>query len=175
MDSEKGIVEFLRQYSALELPQVDLEGNFQSVYNDTAKKRQMEKYFLLKQFRSPLPRYQEIRRNGAWEEHVTKCLYKRGEFSNRYHMSITAFTKLVRLLRINVNYKQSQCSSGGIEPIDANVVVACGLRWLGGESHKTNADAFHISISSSKRIVSQFIFAVNHCDVLFLENAKQCD
>jgi hypothetical protein len=44
--------------------------------------------------------------------------------------------------------------------------VACGLRWLGGESHKTNADAFHISIPSSKRVVRQFIEAVIRCPAL---------
>jgi hypothetical protein len=170
-DDDKGIVEFLRQYDALELPQVDLEGNFQTVYDDTEKRRQMAMYFILK-FRSPLTRYQEIRRNGAWEEHVTKCLYKRGEFFDRYHMSMNAFTALVHLLRILVNHKQSQCASGGIEPIDANIVVACGLRWLGGESHKTNADAFHISISSSKRVVYQFISAVNSCTELSINLPK---
>ena len=84
--------------------------------------------------------------------HVTKCLYKWGEFFIRFHMSIEAFTALIRILSIQVNHKQSQCASGGIE--DANIVIACGLRWLGGESHKTNADAFHISISLSKRVVS---------------------
>ena len=67
---------------------------------------------------------------------------------------------------MQVNHKQSQCSSGGIEAIDTNIIVACGLRWLGGESHKTNADAFHISIPSSKRVVAKFIHAVNECEIL---------
>ena len=167
MDSDKGLeLGFLRECGALEIPQLD-DDIFQPVHKDaTSMKQKMATFYLLKQFRSPLPRYQEIRRNGAWEEHVTKCLYKRGEFFIRYHMSIEAFTRLIRVLSIQVNHKQSQCASGGIEPIDANIVVACGLRWLGGESHKTNADAFHISISSSKRVVSQFLSAVNNCDDL---------
>jgi hypothetical protein len=168
MDSDKGFVlGFLRPCGGLELPQLDNDIFLPAHKNKaTSRKKQLATFYLLKRFRSPLPRYQEIRRNGAWEEHVSKCLYKRGEFSYRYHMSINAFTKLVRILRIQVDHKQSQCSSGGIEPIDANIVVACGLRWLGGESHKTNADAFHISISSSKRVVSQFLCAVNCCDGL---------
>jgi hypothetical protein len=168
MDSEKGLVDLLRECDALELPLFVIDDISRPVQNDATKKRQLASYLLLKQFRSPLPRYKEIRRNGAWDEHLTKCLYKRGEFFNRYHMSIDAFMVLVRMLGIEVDQKQSRCSSGGIEPIDPNIVVACGLRWLGGESHKTNADAFHISISSSKRVVSQFICAVNSCDELLI-------
>jgi hypothetical protein len=34
------------------------------------------------------------------------------------------------------------------------LVVGIGLRFLGGESHKSLEDAFHISKSSSKRAVS---------------------
>ena len=133
MDSDKGLVlGFLRECGALELPQLDHD-MFQPVHREaTSRKKKMATFYLLKQLRSPLPRYQEIRRNGAWEEHVTKCLYKRGEFVNRYHMSIHAFTTLVRLLHIQVNHKQSQCASGGIEPIDSNIVVACSLQWLAG-------------------------------------------
>jgi DDE superfamily endonuclease len=70
------------------------------------------------------------------------------------------------LLDIKLDHKQSQRSSGGIEAIEANIIVACGLQWLGVESHKTNADAFHISIASSKRVVTQFINALNECNLL---------
>ena len=111
MDSDKGLVlGFLRECGALELPQLDHD-MFQPVHREaTSRKKKMATFYLLKQLRSPLPRYQEIRRNGAWEEHVTKCLYKRGEFVNRYHMLIHA----------------SQCASGGIEPIDSNIVMFVG-------------------------------------------------
>jgi hypothetical protein len=84
-------------------------------------------------------------------------------------MSKQAFDKLVEVLHLQVDQKQSRCSSSGIEPIDANIIVACGLRFLGGETHKTNADAFHISIPSSKRVVRRFIDAVNECEALDID------
>jgi hypothetical protein len=127
----------------------------------------MAMYLVSNWLREPIPKYREFCRNGAWEEHVTKCLHKRDEFQLCYHMSIDAFFQtLVRYLEINLDHKQSQRSSGGIEAIEANIIVACGLRWLGGESHKTNANAFHISIASSKRVVTQVINAINKCNLL---------
>jgi hypothetical protein len=130
-------------------------------------------YHLAKPIRNPLPKYKELRRTGAWEEHLKKCLYKKGEFQNRYHMSLEAFNILVSFLDIQVNRKQSMCSTSGIEPIDVHIITACGLRWLGGESHKTNADAFHISLASSKRVVSLFIDAVVKCDKLAIHLPKE--
>ena len=145
------------------LPFADFGFDCGSTSNNNKRKMLL---LLSKQHREPQPKYKEHRRNGAWEEHLAKCLYKRGEFQMRYHMTKEAFDKLVDLLDIQVDHKQSRCSTGGIEPIDVNIIVACGLRWLGGESHKTNADAFHISIPSSKRVVRQFIEAVIQCPAL---------
>jgi transposase-like protein len=52
-------------------------------------------------------------------------------------------------------------------PILKPMVVACGLRFLGGaESHKSLEDAFHISKSSSKREVRRFATAVVQCEAL---------
>jgi hypothetical protein len=115
--------------------------------------RRMRMYVVAMQGRTPEKKYREHRRNGAWEEHVAKCLHKRNEFQMRYHMSKQAFDKLVELLNLPVDQKQSRCSSSAIEPIDANIIVACGLQFLGGDTHKTNADAFHLSIPSSKRVI----------------------
>jgi hypothetical protein len=88
-------------------------------------------------------------------------------------MSLRAFEILVCYLNIQVDHKQSMRSTGGVKPIDANIVTACGLRWLGGEGHKTNADVFHISLASSKRIVSVFIDAVINCDKLSIVLPKE--
>lgn len=166
MDFDNGIVHTLLRLGILELPQLDLDSLRQAPSDGNESKRKMAMYLVSNRFREPIPKYQEFRRNGVWEEHVTKCLHKRDEFQRRYHMSIDAFQTLVGYLDIKLDHKQSQCSSGGIEAIDANIIVACGLRWLGGESHKTNADAFHISIASSKRVVTQFINAINECNLL---------
>jgi hypothetical protein len=46
------------------------------------------------------------------------------------------------------------------------MVVGIGLRFLGGESHKSLEDAFHISKSSSKRAVRRFATAVVQCEAL---------
>jgi hypothetical protein len=83
-------------------------------------------------------------------QNSTKCLHKKGEFIAWYHMSIDAL-------------KKSRCSC---EAIDVNMIAACGLRWLGGEAHKTNADAFYISIPSSERVVQIFILSVLQCKAL---------
>ena len=113
--------------SHLDLPQLDLESLSVPFSDSNYQKRKMMMYLVAQPFRNPIPKYREIRRNGAWDEHVTKCLYKKGEFQRRYHMSVAAFRTLVNYLDIQVDHKQSLRSSRGIEPIDANIVVACGL------------------------------------------------
>ena len=131
MDFDKGIIQTLLHQGLLDLPQLDLDSPslaFSCSSHD--QKRKMMMYLVAQPFRDPVPKYREVRRNGAWEEHVTKCLYKKGEFQSRYHMSFAAFRTLVNYLDIQIDHKQSLRSSRGIEPIDANIVVACGLRWL---------------------------------------------
>ena len=43
--------------------------------------------------------------SGAWEEHVSKFLHKKGELKTRYHMTKAAFDHLVALLHIQVDHK----------------------------------------------------------------------
>jgi hypothetical protein len=169
MDFDNGIVHALLRLGILELPLLDLDSLHQAPSNGNEIQRKIAMYLVYNWFQEPIPKYREFRRNGAWEEHVTKCLYNRDEFHRRYHMSLDAFQTLVRYLDIKIDHKQSLRSSRGIEAINANIIVACGLRWLGGESHKTNADVFHISISSSKRVVTQFINAINECELLSID------
>ena len=66
---------------------------------------------LIKGHRQPIPKYKEIRRNGAWDEHVTKCLYKRGEFQRRYHMSIEAFRREGNLGFTTIPYETNEVIS----------------------------------------------------------------
>jgi hypothetical protein len=44
------------------------------------------------------------------------------------------------------------------------IIVAAGLRWLGGDDMKSIEDTFHISLSSAQRIVNRFLQAVVDCD-----------
>jgi hypothetical protein len=59
---------------------------------------------------------------------------------------------------------KSKNSTGGIEMISPDIIVAAGLRWLGGDDMKAIEDTFHISLSSAKRIVKCFLQAVRECD-----------
>ena len=77
-----------------------------------------------------------------WEEHLEKFIHK-NEFHIRYHMTKESFDKLVDLIDIDVDEIKNRNSTSGIDTIDSNIVVACGLRWLGGESHKSIADISH--------------------------------
>ena len=43
------------------------------------------------------------------------------------------------------------------------MVVAIGLRFLGGEKPKSLADAFGTSIGSIHRVVDKFLYHVDHC------------
>ena len=112
-------------------------------------------------------KYQENRRNGIWQEHMVKLDHiGEKQFKARYHMTKTSFNTLVNLLDITVDEQQSMRSTKGIEPITKEIVVACGLRFLGAEQYKSIADAFHMSDSSARRVVRMFIEAVNACDQL---------
>ena len=70
-----------------------------------------------------------------WNEHV-EMLHHTGEleFQRRYHMTEESFNKLVEMLRedLMIDIVQSMRASGGNPPILPELVVACGLRSLGG-------------------------------------------
>ena len=68
----------------------------------------------------------------------------------RYKMSEHTFDIFVDLLDLPVDELQSKRSSSGIDPIVKPMIVGIGLRYLGGEAHKSMEDVFHISKSSSK-------------------------
>ena len=52
-------------------------------------------------------------------------------------------------------------STGGNSPITPEMTLAVGLRFLGGEYQKSLADIFGISISSTQRVVNNFLDAVH--------------
>uniref|UniRef100_A0A7S1Y476 Uncharacterized protein n=1 Tax=Grammatophora oceanica TaxID=210454 RepID=A0A7S1Y476_9STRA len=70
----------------------------------------------------------------TWGRHV-EVLQHRGEFGRTYHMELETFEKLVEILRPSVTLdamKSSSSTQGESIPIYPELVVAVGLRWLGG-------------------------------------------
>ena len=95
-------------------------------------------------------------------EHFEMCHATNG-FQSRYHMTSNAFERLVGLLDITVNEDRSRASTQGNDPICSRMIVAMGLRFMGGEKKKSLADIFGCSISSVDRIVDIFLNAVDLC------------
>ena len=93
-------------------------------------------------------------------EHFEMCRVTNG-FQNRYHMSEQAYKKLVRILNIQVDEGKSKASTNGNEPISSEMIVAIGLRFLGGEKPKSLADIFGTSTSSINRVIDEFLNAVD--------------
>jgi hypothetical protein len=99
-------------------------------------------------------------------DHLEKARDVNGFFVQRYHMTEESFDKLVDMLDLPVNDAKSRNTTPGIDPIIKHMVVGIGLRFLGGESHKSLEDTFHISKSSSKRAVRRFATALVQCEAL---------
>lgn len=67
-----------------------------------------------------------------WRHHVDEKIAN-GTFSRYYRTNLQSFNKLVRLLEIPVNHRQSlRSTSSGNLPIEDNICVADGLRFLAG-------------------------------------------
>ena len=76
-------------------------------------------------------------------------------------MSFEAFNQLVDILHIHVDELKSRQSTGGNDPIIPRMIVAMGLRYLGGEELKSIADMFGTSIGSANRVTNVFLDAVD--------------
>ena len=96
-----------------------------------------------------------------WTEHVAQQLHT-NKFQSKYHMSLAAFNDLVELLRqdITVDFNTSRLSTEGNDPIYPKLVLAAGLRFLGGTKHKDLGDIIGCSTASARRVVSMFTSAV---------------
>ena len=66
--------------------------------------------------------------------------------------------------KLAVDEAQSRRSTKGNEPITTTMVVAIGLRFMGGESAKSLADIFGMHIKSAERAIDRFLMAVDGCD-----------
>jgi hypothetical protein len=89
-------------------------------------------------------------------------------------MSEESFDKLVNLIRhdVTVDYTKSRQSTVGNDPIYPELIVATGLRFLGGEQYKSLADIFGVSLSSAERITKMFLSAILGCEELALKLPK---
>ena len=94
------------------------------------------------------------------DRHFEMCHYT-NLFQSRYHMTYESFNQLVDILSIEVNEKRSRASTGGNEPITSRMIVAIGLRFMGGEKRKSLKDIFGTSTSSIDRAISIFLDSVD--------------
>jgi hypothetical protein len=108
-------------------------------------------------------RFREHRRNNAWADFIDKSNNVNGYFVRRYMMSEDAFNRLVGILNLPVNEIKSKNSTGGIEMISPDIIVAAGLLWLGEDDMKAIEDTFHISLPSAQRIVNRVLDAMIDC------------
>ena len=110
-------------------------------------------------------KYKYTRTN--WQEHRDELILT-NTFYSKMHMGVSAFENLVTLLRsdITVNELQSRRSTGGVDPIYPEMIVATGLRFFGGEKLKSLSDIYHYSLDSGRRVVRKFVDAVLNCEKL---------
>ena len=111
-----------------------------------------------------------------WKTHLAMCEATCG-FQRRYHMTFETFNKLVSLLRddLQIHRTNSRSSTKGVSPIDTEIIVAAGLRYLGGETTKSVADIFGMSLDSSRRVIRKFCSAVNNNNSLRINLPKTQD
>ena len=80
-------------------------------------------------------------------------------------MTERSFRHLLKILEddLKVNIKQSTNSTSGNGAITAEMKLAIGLRYMGGEKLKSLADIFRISMKSADRAIDSFLNAVDSC------------
>jgi DDE superfamily endonuclease len=102
-----------------------------------------------------------------WQDHI-KLLLHRSEFTSTYHMEIETFDALLSILRplITLDVIKSNNSTSNEGPIYPELVMAVGLRWLGGGNMPDIRDWAGISSSSFYRIRDLFLDAVITAEAL---------
>ena len=73
------------------------------------------------------------------------------------------FESLLEALRdeITVSVKHSMSATCGNEAIYPEVIIACGLRFLSGDTITSVADVYGISTESTRRVINLFLDAVD--------------
>lgn len=99
-----------------------------------------------------------------WHNYTEGLIYT-NEFENRYRMEVDEFDHLMEGLRdaITVNYTRSYASTQGNDPMYPEVIMACGLRYLGlGDGVAALSDIHGYSKPSVKRAINLFLDAVDY-------------
>ena len=98
-----------------------------------------------------------------WDRH-TEQLIKTKRFHKQYRMPKHHFDYLVDALRdcLTVDRLRSMNSTGGNEPITPEIIVGCGLRYLGlGSNVYDLSQIYGISDSSVHRCINSFLDAID--------------
>ena len=98
-----------------------------------------------------------------WETHVEEQVRRR-RWNGKYHMSPATFAKLVDLLRPQLEVDPIRL--GSHQPIIPEVVVAVGVRYLGGSKMTEFDETLKISYPSAWRLADKFLDAVLQCEAL---------
>ena len=99
-----------------------------------------------------------------WDAHLA-MLQDTDGFESRFRMSYHHFEYLRDAIKdcISVDFKRSMSSTQGQSPIFPELVMACGLRFLGLDSKIADiADLYGMSILSCKRVIDMFLDAIDH-------------
>jgi hypothetical protein len=102
-----------------------------------------------------------------WQDHIELLLH-RNEFTSTYHMEKETFDALLSILRplITVDIIKANNSTSNDGHIYPELVMAVGLRWLGGGNQPDIRDWSGMSSTSFYRIRNLFLDAVITAEAL---------
>jgi len=96
-----------------------------------------------------------------WDNHLKMCRHTRG-FQRRYGIPEQSFHKLVSILRADLQANELQSiRSGGADPLTPDIIVAIGLRSLGGSFTQDIAEIFGMSKTTAHNKIYSFLHAVD--------------
>jgi DDE superfamily endonuclease len=84
-------------------------------------------------------------------------------------MNLQSFNKLVSVLEIPINHRQSLRSTSGNLPIEDHIYVSAGLRFLAGSMTADIATIYGMSEQSTDRIIDVFLDKVLACEALHIK------
>jgi hypothetical protein len=114
--------------------------------------------------RAPKIQYHHI----DWQRHVDEKIAN-GTFSRYYWMNLQSFKKLVRLLEIPINYRQSLRSTSANLPIEDHIYVSTGLRFLAGIMTADIATIYGMLEQSTDRVIDVILDNVLACEALHIK------
>ena len=103
----------------------------------------------------PQIRYNRI----DWNSHVAE-LQTNNTFHRQYRMSHRSFNQLCTILNIEVDTQQSMRSTSGNTPIEKELIVAAGLKYLAGGTTNDIGLIFGVAPATPDRMIDKFLDAV---------------